>query len=341
MRRRAFKLDAMSSAPVRVAVLGFGFMGRTHAACYAANPQAELVAVCCPSIEKSATTSVAGNLDTQAELDLSGVELVADFNELLRRSDIDALDICLPTPMHEEIAVRSLGAGKHVFCEKPMARALAGCDAMIEAQVKSGRILMIGHVLRFWPHYLQAHELMASGEIGQIISARFERQSPIPRWSRWMLDGAQSGGAPLDLHLHDADVALWWFGEPSQIEASGVIQNELPLRIESNWKYPDGLHVSLLGSWDWNDAPYRMAFEVVGERATLRFDSSRDGALHEFRYGQTRVVPVEEEDAYAAQLADFVECVRSRTQPRHGTPQTSRRAVALVLEELRQIGVSF
>jgi predicted dehydrogenase len=330
----------MTFDPLRVAVLGFGFMGRTHAACYASNPNAHLVAVCSPSIQDAATTSVAGNLDTQTELDLTGVELVSDINTLIERDDLDAVDICLPTPMHEAVAVRFLQVGKHVLCEKPMARTLSGCDAMIEAQRKSGKTLMIGHVLRFWPHYLKAHELLAHGELGQITSARFERQSPVPRWSRWMLDPAQSGGAPLDLHLHDADVALWWFGEPSGVQASGVVQSELPLRIEANWKYQQGPHVSFLGSWDWNDAPYRMAFELVGERATLRFDSGRDNELHFFEHGKSRVLPVDEGDAYAAQLAAFIECAQTQTGPKHGAPATSRRAVEIVLQELRQMGVS-
>lgn len=329
----------MTSNPVRVAVVGFGFMGRTHAACYAANPNARLVAVCSPSIH-SAMAPVAGNLDTQVELDLAGVELVAKVDELIERSDIDALDLSVPTPLHESLAVRALNAGKHVFCEKPMARTLSGCDAMIEAEHRSGKILMIGHVLRFWPHYQKAHELIQSGELGRVLAARFERQSPFPRWSRWMPDAKQSGGAPLDLHLHDADVALWWFGEPSRIEASGVVQSEMPLRIESLWGYANGPHVSFLGSWDFNDSPYRMAFELVGERGTLRFDSGRDNELHFFGPGQSRVVPVSGHDAYAAQLFYFIECARNKAAPQHGAPITSRRAVALVLEELRQMGVS-
>ena len=327
------------SQPVRVAVLGFGFMGRTHAACYQANPNAELVAICSPSIQNAATTKVEGNLDTQTQLDLSRVELVTNADELIGRSDIEALDLCLPTPRHAEVAVQALNAGQHVFCEKPMARTLAGCDAMIEAQQRSGRVLMIGHVLRFWPHYVRAHELMQNGELGVLLSARFERQSPVPRWSRWMLDPLQSGGAPLDLHLHDADVALWWFGEPSQIRASGVVRNEVPLRIESSWTYPNGPHVSFLGSWDWNEAPYRMAFELVGERATLRFDSGRDGDLHLFQPGQAQVVPVSREDAYAAQLRSFIECIPRGSHPEHGTPPQARQSVAKVLEELEQMGV--
>lgn len=328
----------MTSNPVRVAVVGFGFMGRTHAACYAANSGAELVAVCSPSIERAVAAPVAGNLDTQLDLDLTGVELVRDVAELIERSDIEALDLCVPTPMHALLAVRALNAGKSVFCEKPMASTLAECDAMIEAQKQSGHILMIGHVLRFWPHYQKAHELIGSGELGQVLAARFERQSPAPRWSRWMLDPKQSGGAPLDLHLHDADVALWWFGEPASVEASGLVRNEMPLRIEATWRYSNGPHVSFLGSWDFNDSPYRMAFELVGERGTLRFDSSRDNKLHVFGSGESRVVPMSEGDAYKAQLNYFIECVRGQVAPEHGAPETSRRAVAQVLEELQQMG---
>ncbi len=312
-------------------------MGRTHAACYAANPNAELVAVCSPSIQGT-RAPVAGNLDTQSALDLAGVELLTNVEELIERSDIDALDLCLPTPLHEPLAVRALEAGKHVFCEKPMARTLSGCDAMIEAGQQSGNILMIGHVLRFWPHYQKAHELIEGGELGRVLAARFERQSPLPRWSRWMLDSKQSGGAPLDLHLHDADVALWWFGEPSRIEASGIVQNEMPLLIESLWHFSNGPLLSFLGSWDFNDSPYRMAFELFGERGTLRFDSSRDNELHFFGQSQSRVVAVSGHDAYTAQLSYFIECIQNGALPRHGAPETSRRAVEIVLEELRQMG---
>ena len=113
------------------------------------------------------------------------------------------VDVCLPTDLHAEVTVAALEAGKHVLCEKPMALTVAECDRMVAAAKASGRFLMIAHCIRFWPEYIALKEIVDSGQYGKVTSALFRRISGLPKWSEWFPNPQRSGGAILDLHIHD------------------------------------------------------------------------------------------------------------------------------------------
>src|SRR6185503_3694659 len=119
--------------------------------------------------------------------------------------DVDAIDICLPTPLHREWTEASLAAGKHVFLEKPIALTLEDADAIVAAAEASDRLFMVGLVLRFWPEYVELQRRIASGKLGrpEVVSAF--RLSPPADWNDWMADASQSGGTPVDLMIHDFD----------------------------------------------------------------------------------------------------------------------------------------
>ena len=136
--------------------------------------------------------------------------------------EVDVVDICLPTDLHADFAVRALQMGKHVVCEKPMAISLAEADRMIEAARKSGRRLMIAHCIRFWPEYVELRRLVESGELGHLLSLSLTRYSPFPSWGsdNWLADERRAGGAALDLHIHDTDFAAYLMGRAPDEMAS-------------------------------------------------------------------------------------------------------------------------
>ena len=327
---------------LRVAIAGFGFMGQMHFGAFQKLENIEIAAIFSPSARREGgPQAVSGNIAGSANFDWSAVHFTDDIEEILRDDSIDILDICLPTPLHGELAVRALGAGKHVLCEKPMARTLRECDAMLEAQRNSGQILAIGHCLRFWPQYVVAQEMISSGELGEIRAARLFRQSGTPRWSRWLLDEAQSGGAILDFHIHDIDTALWWFGAPDAVSAVGTRENGLAKGVDAHWIYNDGPQISLRGAWDDNDSPFEMGFHIQGTRATLDWNLKNGETMQLFRaQSEPQTIEPPSKNAYEAQIEAFVKRVRGHQNAALPNAQSSRLSVELALETLRQISAS-
>ncbi|MBV9266734.1 MAG: Gfo/Idh/MocA family oxidoreductase, partial [Acidobacteriaceae bacterium] len=204
---------------MNIGVAGLGFMGQTHLGIYSKLPGVNVVAAYTrtPGDRKASST---GNLGRpQPAYDLSRVRKYYRWQELIDDSTIDAVDICLPTDQHAPVVMAALAAGKHVFCEKPMALNENECDRMIAARNDSGRTLMVGHVLRFFSEYEYLKEAARSNEHREILSATFIRSCGVPDWSDWLIDENRSGGAILDLLIHDVDQILELFGMPERVTA--------------------------------------------------------------------------------------------------------------------------
>jgi predicted dehydrogenase len=331
---------------IKVGLIGLGGMGRTHFNCYKNCPGATLAAICDidPAKLRGDWSGVSLNLDpTKSGLvDLGGIATYSQIEEILADPDIDMIDICLPTSLHAQVAVDAMRAGKHVFCEKPMALNEQECLQMEEAQRETGQQLMIGHCLRYWPEYVVTEELIRGGEYGKVLSASFHRSSgkPLGSYNNWFLDAAQSGGVVLDMHIHDIDTALWWFGQPDSIETDGLIWQGLPYSVDATWRYNSGPVVNLHGSWDPHGGPFRMAFRVVMEKATVVYDS----VGNVFRLLQltpegdsSRDLEAPKGSAYQNEINDFVACLNEGKTPKRVTSQSSRLSVAVSRQEMGQI----
>ncbi len=152
----------------------------------------------------------------------------ADWRELIADKDIDAVYIATPVFLHAEQTIAAAEAGKHVLCEKPMALNVAECDRMIAACEAAGVKLGIAYYRHFYPSIIRVKEIIASGEIGQIVLAQmnaFEYFDPAPDHPRrWLLDKAKSGGGPMmDFGCHRLEVLTNLFGSVAQ--ASGLTAN--------------------------------------------------------------------------------------------------------------------
>lgn len=324
---------------VKVGLIGLGFMGRMHFGCYGKNPDAQVVAISDTDPAKLAGAGGGGNIAGAGDaLDLTGVAVYADYRELLANPEIDAVDICLPTRLHAALTIEALRAGKHVLCEKPMAFTVEECREMEAAAKESGKQLLIGHCLRYWPHYVEAQKMIASGEFGKPLYARFHRFSGVPHWSNWLVDGSQSGGAVLDMHIHDVDTALWWFGKPDAISAKGIVVKGMPAVVDAAWTYNDGPVVELHGSWDINGGGFKMEFHVILETGSIAWDSSVGNNIQIHQGHEIREIEVDTEMGYQYEIDDLVAAVKSGQPITRVTPESSRVSVEIVLEELRQLG---
>ena len=323
---------------VKVGIIGLGFMGATHATALSHLPDASLAAVCATN-EKHLSgdlSDVGGNLGTTfGQLDFSAVKKYRRWQQVVDDEAIDVVDICLPTEFHAPVAKAALAAGRHVFCEKPMALNDADCEGMIEAARKSKRLLMVGQVLRFFPAYKKLKGFVQSGEWGRVRSVTFVRRAGLPQWSKWLSDDARSGGAILDLLVHDIDQVLWLFGAPDRISAKSIGE---PDTMMATFIYPDGPEVRVQGGWFAPETPFSMSYQVRFDRAEV--EMTLDGVTVSDEKGQRQRLELSGDDPYASQLGYFLECCRTGTSPLLCPPEESARAVqiASLLKQSRAEG---
>ncbi len=271
---------------VGVGIIGLGFMGRTHLGAYAANEGAEVRALLDPSMKAAA----AGNLITAGggvDTLLATLPRVGSLGELLARPDIDLVSICTPTDSHVELVRAAIAAGKHVLVEKPTALDADAIDALGREAEQAGVLVMPAHCMRFWPAWAWMADAVRSRRFGAPRSATFRRLGARPAWSQdFYLDTRRSGGALVDLHIHDADFVRFAFGEPAAVEARGS-----RMHVSACYRYADGLVVEAEGGWMDDPAfAFTMTASIVCDDATLDFRLGRDPELLVRRVGSELAV---------------------------------------------------
>jgi predicted dehydrogenase len=324
---------------MRIAVLGLGFMGSTHLKAWRQIPGIELAAVASgnPRRLSGDLTDVQGNLAGPGEkLDFSSVSKYTSAGDAVRDPGVEAVDICLPTHLHEPTAIAALRAGKHVLVEKPMALDGASADRMIAEAGQHGRILMVAQVLRFLPAYRTAHDILCSGRLGPVRSALFRRRCAAPAWGAWLANPAQSGGGVFDLLIHDVDMCLHLFGAPEAVSARGY--EDLPRGIDwilAQFSYPAIPVIAVCGGWHHPTAyPFSMGFTIVADGGTLEYDSAghplaeygADGLRHSLEVLDSDAPDI---DGYRAELTYFADCASRGQPPLVCPPEESAAAVKL------------
>ncbi len=319
--------------PYRVAILGAGKLGKTHARHWAAIPEAAVVAA----------------LDTHREAAQTlapGVTGYDDFGVLLRDAAPDIVDICTPTPSHRASIEQAAADGKAIFVEKPLARTLEDCDAIVNAVERAGVPLMAGHVVRWFPAYREAKRIVDGGGVGAPAAIRAERLAGFPhRGSHspsWYADPAQSGGVVLDAMLHDFDWLRWCFGPVSRVYAHGLHgQTDHAGLLDYalvTLRFASGAVGHVTGSWAHSGA-MQTRFEIAGDTGLLEFDSARavpltvspsDGA-------PTSESPLAaQDDPFYAELRAFTDALGTGVPP-PVTVYDAREAVRIALAALDSI----
>jgi len=322
--------------PVNLAIVGLGFMGATHARAAKKLSNVRLAAVV-ESNEKKRSgdlRDVGGNLGARGELmDFSQVRQYERIEDALADPGVDAVDICLPTDLHAPLAIQALRAGKHVLVEKPMAMTEAAAEEVLREAEKCGRILMTGHVLRFFPAYVEAARAVKAGELGPIQMCWFRRHCAKPSWGGWLTDPARSGGGIFDLLIHDVDCSIWMFGEPHSISAAKSAG-----LVAATFRYQAGGPVVVVeGGWHAQGPyPFSMSFTIVGEQGTLEFSSAKCPlTLSRAGAASPEVVTLPEYDGFEQEVRYFADCVAGNRQPEKCPPRESAMAVKVALSMLK------
>ncbi len=327
---------------LRIGIIGLGFMGKMHYDTYGRLPGAAKVTAIADVDAKKRSgdwSGIAGNIASAGAgpVDLSGVSVFENAADLIASSDVDVVDITLPTYLHRHYALMSLAAGKHTLCEKPMALTFADAEEMIRAAERSGKLLLVGQCIRFWPAYAKAKEIILGGAHGAVRTARFQRCSTLPvwGWENWLLDAKKSGLAALDLHIHDADFVAHLFGLPKTVHSAGGSVNPGGFdHIVTRYGYGDDRLITAEGAWEYAGGfPFSMSFAVHMEKASLALDAG--GALTLYPVGgQPEAVAVEDGDGYWHEIRHFLDCVAGGVKSPVLTPESAGESVRLVEAEI-------
>lgn len=327
------------SSKLGVVIVGYGFMGTTHLSAWKMIPEAEVKAI------------VGRNIGRAQEVARKhGVKAYSDLSEALEREEVDVVDVCTPTHTHAEISLKAIREGKHVLVEKPMALSLKDADAMIEAARSKGVKLMVAHVLRFFPDYAKAKELVDQGVIGELVASRAFRGVPFPDWAEWFKDKDKSGGVTLDLAIHDVDYLMWCFGSKVDrvyAKVDRLVRREataedfalITLRfkggevalVEASWAVPRKL-------------PLTTALDLIGTKGMITLDNQStipvklitSEAVETFSPGTlmwrhaTHPFPI---DPYYREIKHFVECILTDKEP-VTSGEVSRKSLEVCLAAL-------
>ncbi|QNE35658.1 Gfo/Idh/MocA family protein [Leifsonia shinshuensis] len=288
----------MSDAPATghgAIVVGAGRMGRAHAEAWAA---------CGVPVRWVVSPR------RRPDLAAPGARWATSLDEALDDPGADLVSICTPTPTHTDLAVQALAAGRSVLLEKPIALTIADAERVADAAARAPGVLMVAHVVRFFPGYAALAERVAAGSVGRPRAVLASRLSAAPAWAEWLADETRSGGMIVDFAIHDVDQANAYLGDPVAVTAVRTPGDGFGAPAAITVEYASGGVAQLLAVADLPaGAAFRTTLEVVGDGGT---DTVAD-------------VPG---DAFAAQARYFLECVERGAEP-------ARSPVAAAIEALR------
>ncbi len=326
---------------IRMGLVGMGFMGQQHFAVHQTLENVDLVAVCDENPDKVAEVvpAIAGNIGDATELNLSAQSRYVCVEDMLDNEELDCVDVCVPTHRHADVSVAALEAGCHCIVEKPMGRNVEDCDRMISAAEATGGMLFVAQCIRFWPEYDVLANMVSNGDLGRVASAKFTRLSPPPTWSEggWLLDTKLSGGALMDLHIHDTDFILSLFGRPHAVltQANNIFSTGEKVDHVFTTYFYDDLICTAEGGWAMpQSVPFEMGFQVLGDKGLLELSLAKDPPLTFYPAdGEPYSPDYPEQTGYEREMAYFVDCIENGKPPQHVTPQSAREAVELILAE--------
>ncbi len=248
---------------MKIGIVGTGSMGKTHAAGWAETP-----ATIGGFVGKT-------KAHVQSLAEQYGARAYPTFEAML--ADVDVVDICTPTHLHHPQVLQAAAAGKHIICEKPLARTVAQAQEMIAACRNAGVKLLVAHVVRFFPEYVRAREIITAGGIGQPAVIRLSRGTfrPQKTTDNWFTNMEKSGGVMLDLMIHDFDYARWIAGDVVRVFAKNApVEHGLVILTHKN-----GAISHIDGSWAFPPPHFHTRFEIAGSDGWLAFDSEKNAAV--------------------------------------------------------------
>ncbi|MCS7145115.1 MAG: Gfo/Idh/MocA family oxidoreductase [Nitrososphaerota archaeon] len=310
----------MSNKTLNVAVIGAGFMGETHLASWMLVQGAKPVAVVDIVAERARALASRYN-----------IEAYDDIEKVLRRPDIDAVDICTPTETHVVQIERAVEAGKHVLVEKPLALDMKSGERAASIAEKGGVKVMVAHVLRYFSEYRKAKELVDNGALGEVRQVRSSRRGSPPRWTDWYLDEKRSGGVSLDLVIHDIDFLRWCLEDEAErvyaVESRSGENGSAADHAFILLKFKRGVIAQAEASWAQPPtAPFTMILEMFGTRGMLKYDNrenvpvvmTKNAGVSTFSPDRLPLSPTKMPfpiDPYYREIEDFARCILEDREP--------------------------
>lgn len=292
---------------MRVGIVGSGTMGEVHAAAWRAT-EAELVGVFAANTNQS-----------KGLAEKFGCQVLGSYAELLKLVDI--VDICVPTYLHKEMVLEAARSQKQVICEKPIALSIADGREMIDACNKAGVRLFVAMVVRFFPQYRLARELVAKGQIGNLGVLRLKRVAYVPQkpLDNWYADESRSGGMLVDLMIHDFDYARWLAGPVERVYArsSRTLYPELPGDYaQAILRFKSGAMALVEGGWVYPPGVFRTAIDLSGTDGLIEWNSdepapvrtlmaSKDGSASSVGLPTSGL----SEDPYTTEIRHAYDCI--------------------------------
>ncbi|MEH7226064.1 Gfo/Idh/MocA family oxidoreductase [Bacillus sp. JJ1566] len=296
-----------------VLLIGAGTMGMEHAKSYYSMDDVQIVGIV--DVRKEQAEQIVNGHDTKI------FNTVEDAVNTLEQ--IDVMDICVPTFLHKEYVMKAADFGIDVICEKPLAYTLEDAKEMLEYCDKKNVKLFVGHVVRFFPQYSKAKELIAKGAIGDIGVVRTRRGGNFPAgWSDWYSDHTKSGGVILDLIIHDFDFLRWTFGEVERVFAKGIAERNLEHLDYAivTLVFKSGVIAHVEGSWAHQT--FSTQFEFAGKSGIIEYDSLKEEPvllsirqLDEEKNGVEVPQSPLKKSPYYVELEHFLKCLKTNETP--------------------------
>jgi UDP-N-acetylglucosamine 3-dehydrogenase len=319
-------------AMLKVGLIGPGFIGNIHLQSYEQIKNLRVVAI-----------AEGNEVSGRKAAELFHCDYYPSAEDMLNRADIDMVDICVPTFLHEKFVLMAAAAGKHVLCEKPLALHVDTVDRMISAARRAGVKFMAAQTLRFWPEYVKIKQLMDEGVFGRLEAVATSRLAQPSNWSQWFKDPAKSGGTLYDLLLHDIDYLRYALGPINSVYAVGT-QSEIGAweHIIASLTFQNGVKASVEAAHRMAEGfPFTMTFRAVGTKATVDFHftaghnlENKDQANSRFDYYENGkgLIPVHvpQGDAYVEELRYFADCILSDREPLMVPLEQSREVLAVM-----------
>jgi predicted dehydrogenase len=274
-------------------------------------PNAKIVTVCDVAEERAA--EAAKKFD---------VPYVTDFQRVMENPDVDAVIVATPGFLHEEPTVAAAQAGKHVYCEKPMAITLESCDRMETACREAGVKLFIGQVLRLIPVFYKTAELLRAKTVGSLQSMSVVRTGgPSTFEAGWRSRYDQSGGPLMEVNAHEIDFMRHLAGEAESVYATSrqVLKGRYDFddTYQIDIKFKSGVTGHLYASSVSSMGEYRMTFEC--EEGTLN-NGGFGGPIRYRKFDDKETTALsgpdwEKEEPYRHELRLFLEAIENDTEP--------------------------
>lgn len=289
---------------LKVGLVGVGGISGAHIPAWQSMEDVELVALC----------------DVRPEQMTRYPELrqYTDMDDMLAKEQLDILDICLPTYLHADAAVKAMERGIHVLSEKPVSLKTEDVHRLYETAKRNNVRFMVAQVLRFWPEYVYLKEIYDSGRYGKLLSGRMARLGHMPGWSwdNWMKDESRSGLVPFDLHIHDLDFMVYTFGKPKQVSSFRARRSDQDV-FTAVYQF-DGFYVDSEATWYAAPYPFHATYRFQFEKALIVLD----GALTVYEVdgktftvgadgGETGGIELPPTNAYANEIRYFADCVKA------------------------------